>query len=361
MASILQNFLFLFNLFIFSNLLNMSYEEDPLGYQNIIYPIFLTLLDNSIAVVEKDGIHFYDNKFLNEDISKIYNFTESIDPDNDIIQASIKQFSKLDDGYILVLVNYTIYFFNKEKNFIEKFDLEGNFGTSRMEIIPFKNDKTYLHYLVTFNNDIFPKINYYTINLNSPYSNTKVKEKVININNKDCFVCLFMTLLSSYNSGPDILNCIGRKGDYPFSLFSASFDPENNFEEIISLRYIETSSFLDGEPAYFNVMTNDEKKKALIYVVKGIPYWGIFDYNNKFSSFTKENLNYYGELVYKKPNHNLFYFTEKKEFVAISSFNGCDKFILVYNNYLVTTKGIIHFYNCYQSKTSNIFFNGEII
>ena len=99
---LLVSFIFTKLILIFS-ILNQGNTTSPL------YPRSLTLLDNSIALVANDGIHFYDEQFANEYTSK--KISLSISEEN-IKKIAMAQFSAGDGGYILILALNTLYLFN---------------------------------------------------------------------------------------------------------------------------------------------------------------------------------------------------------------------------------------------------------
>ena len=94
------------NIFLFLSLFILNNQEN-LPFR---YPVSLTLLDQSIALVGSDGIHFYD-KELTIDSNNI-SFTVQYE---DIDKIALAQFSESDGGYILILVKNFIYIFAFKK------------------------------------------------------------------------------------------------------------------------------------------------------------------------------------------------------------------------------------------------------
>ena len=169
-----------------------------------------------------------------------------------------------------------------------------------------------------------------------------------------------MNPLSSLNINNDLLTCFGTI-EWPPYLFSATFDPENNFEEIVILRDYKNHPNIVYANSYIYSKVNKKKKKAIIYIVfNAFPFWATFDYTNKFSSIYKESIgdgNYFHQNYWE---HKIFYFEQTSEFVIASLTNSCDKFIMVYNNFNIIYKGILPFNDdCSYSDSFTILFQNN--
>ena len=173
-----------------------------------------------------------------------------------------------------------------------------------------------------------------------------------------------MSPLSSLNISNELLTCFGTE-QYDTILFAATFNPENNFEEIESLRDYNQSSFITYNALNVIAKTDKNKKKAIIYIIfGGNPFWATFDYINKLSNVFKESIGEKGYyLVYQYWNHKIFYFQQTSEFLLTSDINeDCSKLIMFFNSeYILEYKGILHITSeegCYSTDSFTIFYNG---
>jgi len=364
MGAIVKKYFIYFFSLLFNQWLMISSETE--FRDNLFYSSILVLLNSEIIDVAKDGIHFFDAEFKNEEKTNFFNFTVPLTLD-DIPKVSITQFSGDSGEYILILCKRILFIYDKDHNLKINFSLEESLGDMNNNIIAYKKKDEYLHYIIRYSDWGSHHILHFKFNLNSITSNAEnienSKENEIIIDNaiySKAIYCLFMKPLSSFNINNDILNCFYvSKINWPNLIFSYSYDPENNFNEITSLRYNLTLDFFNTDPLFFLAITNKEKDKVLFYFYQGFPYWGTFDYTYQFSNFVKEdevidlgNTNY---------GHKLFYFRETNEYIAISSFGKtCQKFIIVYNgNLTIKYKGNLDFKQCWGSGPSNIFYNGN--
>ena len=112
-------------------------DEEILRTNNFEYISTLVLLDNKIVAVAKDGIHFFDEEFINENNSKFINFTEPLEKDK-IETVFLSQFSIENDGYILILCKGIVYIFDKEKNFIKNISIEDSISKVINNLISYK-------------------------------------------------------------------------------------------------------------------------------------------------------------------------------------------------------------------------------
>ena len=363
-AIVKKYFLFFFSL-LFNQWLMISSETE--FRDNLSYSSILVLLDNTIIDVAKDGIHFFDAQFKNEEKTHFFNFTIPLNID-DIPKVSITQFSEESGEYILILCKRILFIYDKDHNLKINFSLEGLLGDMNNNIIAYKKKGEYLHYIIRYSDWSSHHILHFKFNLNSIVSNTEntienSKEKEIIIDNsiyKDAIYCLFMKPLSSFQISNELLNCFYvSQMNWPNFIFSYSYDPENSFNEVSSLRYNLTLDFFNTNPIFFLAITNKEKDKVPFYFYHGCPFWGTFDYTKHFSIFVKEDE--VKDLENSNYGHRLFYFRETNEYIAISSFgNSCQKFIIVYNgNLSIKYKGILDFKQCWALGPSNIIYNGK--
>ena len=166
-----------------------------------------------------------------------------------------------------------------------------------------------------------------------------------------------MTPLLSSNINYDILTCF-----YCFSqnIYTSSFDPKNNFEKLGSFDY---SKEITSVPYvnYIGGITNNLKKKALIYMIggEGKPLWMTFDFQNLFS--VEKIDSEFGSSLDSEPFFNkVKYFKQKNEFVTFSKNFACNNFIMIYNNdFNAIGRKFFSIENCYNSNSFDVFFDGD--
>ena len=90
-----------------------------------------------------------------------------------------------------------------------------------------------------------------------------------------------MTPLDSLNISHDILTCFYIIDRFPY-ISSSSYDPQNNFSEISSTKFRgESSSFLYA-PTFINGVTNNNKEKAIVYIIfSNLLFSTFFDFKLK--------------------------------------------------------------------------------
>ena len=335
----------------------------PENINRQLYPSTLTLLSQKVVLVANDGIHFYDQNLDNEEEGKFIPLNIITEQDN--YKTTLTQFSPENDGYILILVMDIIYFFKADGTFIISSDISDLIDNEYYCLVPYKKESNYLNYIISYTNrtektlilhhfkfDINTKINQQE---NKKVFNAFVQEtndKADDIAGGTCII-----LLDSSNN--DLLTCF-YSIKFPVEIQSHSFDPNDNFKEITNkIAYYSTGSEFETTPRYIFGITNLDKQKALIYVVNnGFSYWQTFDFNNGFSSLSKNAMN---QIIIQYPNHKMFYFRQNHEFVLVSQGSSCKVYITVFNNDFTLKKvtDIIPQSNCYDSYFSTIFYNGN--
>jgi hypothetical protein len=288
MIAIIKNYFSLFLSLLFNLWLIVSNEKVFLD--NLIYSSTLVLLDNKIVDVTQNGIHFFDEQFQTEEENHFIEFSENLNGYDDLPKISMSQFSQDYEGYILILCKKILYIFNKNHTLINNISLDDLIKDNN-NIIAYKKENNYLHYIIT---SMITYYNYYIIhfkyNLNSNVIENTIEDQIANNISAFKFQCLFMTPLSFPSKNYDFLNCFYISSGYPFQLYTSSFDPEQRFNEIESLRYNMTFDCFNADPLFFGVITNEEKDKTLFYSVhNNHACWTTFNYINNFTNFDKMN------------------------------------------------------------------------
>ena len=352
--ALLVSFIFTKLILIFS-ILNKGNTTSPL------YPRSLTLLDNSIALFANDGIHFYDEHFSNEDTSKKIPLSKSGD---DIKKIAMAQFCGDDGGYILILALNILYLFDYEGNKKKSYDISTYINGNFYRITPYKKDSdNYLHFIITYANSGQIYLSIFKINLSNLDSLTHILKQYSfsNANGlQDMISCLILS-----HSNKDLLTCFCGY-HWPANLYSTSFDPESNYDELNNFQFHKLINNTETpQPYYVSAETNEDKQKAIIYtaITSNHAFWATFDFNNKFSEVIHESLGpQFQNVAYGNLYHNIFYFPRMEEFVLSSRLTECNEFIMVFNkNFKMNYKGIFYFNykdGCTYSITFTIFHNG---
>ena len=360
--SLLSLFLFLTSLIKLSNQLNSI---------SLTYPNSLTLLDYSNVVVAGDGIHFFDNNLENEEESKKINFT--IVSEEELAKLVMAQFPSEYGGYILIFIQNIIYIFDNDKNNLKIQNVSDSINGNYYSLTPYKKDNNNLIFIISYkeigsNSIILANCIFDLSNLNSDLIINSTSRIVPNYEGGSLTLlgnsidCLLMSPLSTLNINNDLLTCFGTM-EWETRLFSATFNPENNFEEIESLRDHKQSVFIQYNAFKVIAKTDNNKKKVIIYIIfGGQVLWATFDYINKLSNVYKEEHGE-GELDYNYWKHKIFYFQQTSEFLLTSSIPAnCKQFIMFFNiNFNIEYKGVLQFdteNGCRFAESFTIFYNG---
>ena len=280
-------------------LVNLSNEINP---TSLVFPMSLQLLDNTNAVIALDGIHFYDSAFENEDETKFVALTIQESEINNVYKGIfMAQFPTEYDEYIIILVQNVIYIFDKNKNKLKDQNINYSVNGENYCIIPYKKNNNELIFFIIYGNAVDGKgiLNIVNCNFNLADQNSDLQIQTIskmmkNDQGNDAqeakgIHCLMMSPLQELTIQNDLLTCFGGLTWQP-AVFSITFNPENNFEEIESLRAYAFHSTFGHSPSPVLAKTTKKKQKVLLYIIfNANPYWATFDYTNKFSTIYKES------------------------------------------------------------------------
>ena len=322
---------------------------------SLAFPTSFELINNDIVIVAKNGIHFYNQNLVEYEGKKLE--LPLLNRAEDIEKVSIAQFSEENDGYILILVMDILYIFDQGGTEHKIFNLTQEINGAHYGLTPYKKEGDKLIFIISYKDKDSLRIvidkyeyNLQTININK----TKDISIQINSGNLKGVYCLFMK--QSFSDSNEILTCF-----YAISneIFTQSFDPREDFNELENLKYSRKIELFLYPPLYINAVTNNNKIKALIYLVCDTkPFWMTFDFQNKF---TKENQEFENGLAFDIYKHKIFYFQQKNEFIAASFMDQCKFFIMVFNNqFNLEYKGTISIKNdCSYSDSFSIYNDGS--
>ena len=306
-------------------LISFSYQnrQNIFNSSDTYFPYALTLLNGNILIVINDGIHFFDSLVETEETSKAKYFDSKIDSEADNDKTTFAQFSQDDGGYIMVLAKNIIYFFEAEGIFIYSIDLSESINGNYYNLLPYKKEGDYLHYVIFHLNTQEKNftIHHFKFEISS-HLNSKVISKEVSVilnnsqgapNSISGGSCLFLL-----SSNKDILVCF-YSVDFPIEFQSRAFDPQNEFEEIDEYAKYIFEGYSSRTTDFLIAKTNKDKEKAFILMLKGNKlYKMIFDFNG-FSEqkevIIEENLSFSIDF-YK---NRLVYFEQTEEFVYVSN------------------------------------------
>ena len=347
---------------LFLYLSKKSQEETQ--FDNVLFPTTLTLLNQNIAMVERDGIHFYSSELV-EDTSKAILFEKEFSDVSESEKVAMAQFSEEDEGYILILTNEIIYFFESEGINIDNVDLTDIIDAAHYCLTPFKKEDNYLYYLISYAVVGGLTIKQFKFNINSHInelilsnnygmltqyynSSTAIPNSIVGVS------CIFMSISSIDH---DIFTCF-YSIYYPTEIQTKSFDPLNNFKELTVLfnYYFNGTDF----PIlyYISALTNQDKQNALIFCISKNPFWMTFNFKDSFSNHIPIfNDSSFLVLLYHKTK--TYYFRQTHEFLFSSSYQGCIHFLMIFNNNLTLKSQVFSSpESCYDSFSHSVYFDG---
>ena len=183
------------------------------------------------------------------------------------------------------------------------------------------------------------------------------KYSYINPNSIIGISCLFM---STSKMEHDILTCF-YSIYYPTEIQTKSFDPNNDFNELTELFYCDYKG--DDFPFlyYISAVTNQDKKKALLFGLSEKSFWMTFSFDEYFSEHRElfNDSSLYLQKIYDKTR--IYYFRQTNEFLFSSStINRCQNYLMIFNNnYTLKCQGFSPTPDdCYNSFSHSAFFDG---
>ena len=120
-------------------------EEESKSISSISYPTAYTLSNQNIIMVASDGIHFYNSDLIEDEDKKIL-FEKEILLLSESEKTVIAQFSDEDGGYIMIIVNDTLYIFQENGTPITSIDLSNSINSIHYCLIPYKKENNFLLY-----------------------------------------------------------------------------------------------------------------------------------------------------------------------------------------------------------------------
>ena len=260
-------FLFLLQLVSNESLNNFSIEET-------IYPSVLSLHNDGFVVIQKDGIHFYDSNKAEDDSKKII-FEKSITSKEANEKISMSQFPEKEGSYIIIIVLYKIYFFQKNGILLNEINMKEMSSVENIKVIPYKEENNYLFYFISYKNKNDSKkffLSYYKYDLinkmNIMIETKQIESIKASFWSKSYDIFGFSCILMRNNeTNEDIISCFYGAG-FPAEIQAIIFSINNRL-----IKEKHNYKYLIGnyEIVDFNIITaipNFEKEKAIVYYTK---------------------------------------------------------------------------------------------
>ena len=322
--------------------------------------------NKGIAVVQTDGIHFYDSD-KKEEISKKIKLESLIMSPEENFKISMSQFCENDGGYILVLIVDRLFIMKWDGTLLKEIFLPEIKNFENLSIIPFKEKNNKLLYIITFQKDSKHfSFNYYKYNINEKTNSLINIEVIERLKTQGSLLskeikgetCLFM---KKEGTDEDIFSCfigIGFPAEIQVRTFTIIeeelIEENNNFRYLLYRNDIKIFNLISA------LLKNDNKNSAIIYYDKNNILWKIeFDFDKGLFS---------PEMV--KPEANLtdaFWqeeadkMQESKETIFSSRlyFAYCQSYFIFFNsNFTLENKGFIsHDNKCSKLLSYSEFFN----
>ena len=342
-------------------------NTNGLKTEEIIYPSVLSLINNGLIVIQKDGIHFFGSNQVEEDSKKI-KFEAPILSKEENDKIAMCQFPEKEGGYILIFAKEKIYILQKDGNILKIMNLQEMNNVVNIKLISYKEKSNYMFYFMSYKNKNSKNnfgINFYKfdlINKTNLLISNKIIEPIKNkinskTNNNDLFGenCL---LMKNNDLEEDIISCFFGVG-FPSEIQAKTFSFKNEL-----LEEKENYKYLIGnyEIANFNFIssiTNLDKDKAIIYFTKNNFLYQInFDLKKGFSnpSLVPSEVDLPEEYWQKESEK----YKESKESIFSSRLYRafCKSYLIFFNsNFSETNSGFIsHDNNCASLLSYSQFF-----
>ena len=303
------------------------------------------------------------------DESKYVTLRTSIENLEQNAKTTISQFSEDYGGYLMILVNDIMYYFNNDGTLINSIDLSDSINSKYYTLIPYKVENGFLHYIISYPIDNFSfGFKYYKLNLNQsnfniamisktikPSIQTKIQYMDFSINYLSGGRCLFMP---HPTLNREIFVCFYAIC-HPLEIQIRSFDPNNNFTELQDLFQYNVPLGLDNydNPVFFDIVT--DKQKKIVYILFGYQkaYRLTFDFIHNFKEvnlFTKHyiTISYYQNKIY--------FFQQTNEYIFTSlTYLNCKIFMVRFDyNFNTKFEGELEPTNaCYGTYTYSLIFS----
>ena len=304
--------------FIFQAYLGVIYSEILYSYE-LYYAKIFKLYNGNIVMAGDKGIYTYDNTGTN--LLYKYTFDEvQIDKEQKGYFTNIAQFSKENNGLVIVLVYHILYILNSKGQFLFKYELNLKIDSSNFQyysIVPYIFMDNEYHFILGYiNSNRKPCLQYYIIN---PKNNGTTIENSFIFDEGDSQRSgvtydygINCEIMIHENYGK-ILICF-YQNTYPSCIEIKAFKIENKKIENIP----NINCTYEGSSYGLKTITSIDKKKSILCYLnlisfEKIGYCAVYDIDkNEFIKYGK----YLSQVCGETNNYlTLDYFQETKEYI----------------------------------------------
>ena len=250
--------------FIFQVYLGVIYSEILFSYE-LFYAKIFKMYNGNIVMAGDKGIYTYDNTGIN----LLYNYTFDevlIDEEPKGYYTNIAQFSKENNGLVIVLVYHILYILNSKGQFLFKYELNLELDTSNFQyytIVPYIFEDNKYHFILGYiNSKRKPCLQYYMIN--SKNNETTIGNSFIFDEGDDersgvTYDYGINCEIMIHDNYGKILICF-YQNTFPSSIEIKSFKIDNKMIENIP----NISCTYEGSSFGLKTLTSIDKKKSII-------------------------------------------------------------------------------------------------
>ena len=304
--------------FIFQVYLGVIYSEILFSYE-LFYAKIFKMYNGNIVMAGDKGIYTYDKTGIN----LLYNYTFDevlIDEEPKGYYTNIAQFSKENNGLVIVLVYHILYILNSKGQFLFKYELNLELDTSNFQyytIVPYIFEDNKYHFILGYiNSKRKPCLQYYMIN--SKNNETTIGDSFIFDEGDDersgvTYDYGINCEIMIHDNYGKILICF-YQNTFPSSIEIKSFKIDNKMIENIP----NISCTYEGSSFGLKTLTSIDKKKSILCYLnminyEKIGYCAIYDIDkNAFIKYGK----YLSQVCGITSNYfSLEFFQETKEYI----------------------------------------------
>ena len=249
---------------------------------------------------------------------------------DNLTKPYLRNIAQFSDGYIIALVEKTVFIFSEKGEYIHEIILENNADISAdiesYSLNPYKYDTDYHYYIIAFIISNTIKIQYYKLKID-----LKTKKNSENFLLKDFDYEPGNSIGMNYALITNSLSChLMQKDDFDDEILVCFYEVINNQmieaslfaisnDNIAEIELGKAYSYHDQTPLIIKSVVSRNKKNALICHIYG--YCQTYDVD--LNQFTNE-IKYFEECEGNYASMNIYYFQEKDKFMFACK-NGNDK------------------------------------
>ena len=302
----ISNIYFLLDIFILFSFLEKYTSIENLGYQQSI-----TLLNGNILIIHQGGITRYDSSLSYKTTIEEFNIDINYD-DIKTIKITISRFSEKDYGYIISVIDNTVYILDWEGNILNK-NNTNNLNGSSYTIVPIKRVGKKFVYMIGFIENTYYNmtLNFFEYDSHNNITNFLSKEEFILEGKNNLLLNCHLMLNNTEND--EIIICftdISGKVTINASYFSPISYQRINTTEKASFKLSSTNQV---QVSSLKTAISLNKQKCLVFFsFDNKAYYSIFFVHSNSFSEKKEYIAKNNNV--KENTLNIFYLRETNKF-----------------------------------------------